>query len=123
MRDLMGALGLNMRGLDFRRRALAFSKGLSLNDVYWVVPKDFAGTWKACNLYDNHFSEAMAEIAFTGRGRLDPGEATTSPEMTTNGMLPKCWRREADDVLHFGKKADAFLEIHLQRRWRGWLAR
>lgn len=98
MRDLMGVLGLNMRGLDFHRRALGFSKGLSLNDVHWVVPADFTGSWADCNLYDNHFSEAMAEIAFTGHGALGPDEATTSPEMTTNGMLPKCWRREADGI-------------------------
>lgn len=98
MRDLMGSLGLNMRGLDFHRRALELSKGLSLNDDYWVVPSDFDGEWSSSNLYDNHFSEAMAEIAFTGHGKLDPKEATTSPEMTTNGMLPKCWRREADGI-------------------------
>ena len=98
MRNLMESLGLNLNAPDYHRKALEFSRGLSLNDVYWVVPDDFRGTWAEFNLYDNPFSEAMAEIAFTGRGRLDPRKAATSPEMTTNGMLPKCWVREEDGI-------------------------
>ena len=98
MRDLMSSLGLNVRDPAFHRKALAYSKGLSLNDVYWVVPDDFDGTWKECNLYENEFSKSMAEISFSGHGIRRPGEVTTSPEMTTNGMLPKCWRRRTDGV-------------------------
>ena len=62
------------------------------------MPDDFSGTWAEFNLYDNPFSETMAEIAFTGHGKFDPRKASTSPEMTTNGMLPKCWVREADGI-------------------------
>lgn len=98
MRDLMDSLGFNINSPDYYRKALEFSKGLSLNDVHWVVPEDFTGTWAEVNLYENHFSEAMAEIAFTGHGKFDPRKATTSPEMTTNGMLPKCWVREKDGI-------------------------
>ena len=98
IRNLMETLGLNINSSGYHRRALEFSKGLSLNDVHWVVPENFRGTWKEFNLYENHFSEAMAEIAFTGHGKFDPRKATTSPEMTTNGMLPKCWVREADGI-------------------------
>ena len=98
MRNLMESLGLNINSSAYHRKALDFSKGLSLNDVHWVVPDDFRGAWKDCNFYDNPFSEAMAEIAFTGHGRFDPRKASTSPEMTTNGMLPKCWVREKDGI-------------------------
>lgn len=99
IRDLMASLGLNMRDPDFHRKALAFSNGLSLNDVHWVVPDGFGAMWKECNLYSNAFSKSMAEIAFSGHGSRSPGEVTTSPEMTTNGMLPKCWRRVKERVL------------------------
>jgi len=99
VRDLMFSLGLNMRDPDFHRKALGLSLGLSLNDVYWVVPDDFRSTWAECNLYGNAFSKSMAVIAFTGLGVRAADEATTSPEMTTNGMLPKCWRRVGDEVL------------------------
>ena len=98
MRNLMDSLGLNINSPSYHRKALEFSLGLSLNDVYWVVPDDFRGTWAEFNLYENPFSEAMAEIAFTGHGKFDPRKASTSPEMTTNGMLPKCWVREDDGI-------------------------
>ena len=111
MRNLMDSLGLNINSPAYPRRALEFSKGLSLNDVYWVVPDDFHGTWAESNLYDNPFSEAMAEIAFTGHGRFDPRKASTSPEMTTNGMLPKCWVRE-DDGIYLYKGGMKGLEPH-----------
>ncbi len=107
MRDLMASLGLNMRDPEFHRKALEFSKGLSLNDVHWVVPDDFQGTWEDCNLYANEFSKSMAEISFSGRGLRSPGEVTTSPEMTTNGMLPKCWRRVKAGVLLYKAGTDA----------------
>lgn len=66
-------------------------KGLSLNDSYWVVPGDFSGTFAQYNLYENRFSEILSLVAYTGIGQSD-ATFTTSPELTTNGMLPKAWR-------------------------------
>ena len=70
-----------------------FSKGLSLNDVYWVVPEDFGGSFSDVNLYDNRFSRVLSYIAFTGYGSSLKSSSFSSPEFTTNGRLPKCWRR------------------------------
>ena len=66
-------------------------KGLSLNDSYWVVPEGFSGTFAQYNLYENRFSEILSLVAYTGIGQSD-ATFTTSPELTTNGMLPKAWR-------------------------------
>jgi len=66
-------------------------KGLSLNDSYWIVPEEFEGTFEQYNLYDNRFSEMLALVAYTGAGQTNQA-FTTSPELTTNGMLPKAWR-------------------------------
>ena len=66
-------------------------KGLSLNVSYWVVPRDFTGTFAQYNLYENRFSEILSLVAYTGIGQSDAA-FTTSPELTTNGMLPKAWR-------------------------------
>lgn len=66
-------------------------KGLSLNDSYWVVPGDFSGTFAQYNLYENRFSEVLSLVAYTGIGQSDV-TFTISPELTTNGMLPKAWR-------------------------------
>lgn len=75
------------------RGIIGFSRGLSLNDVHWVASEQDPAVWKDINLYDNPFSETLAYMAFTGGdGTVDMG--STSPELTTNGMLAKCWRRK-----------------------------
>jgi len=88
------------------------SMGLSLNDSFWVVPLGFTGRFKDYNLYQNHFSDALSLIAFTGAGQSSAaftgtgqsGEAfTLSPELTTHGMLPKAWRRIEGDGIYLYK--------------------
>lgn len=74
------------------------SKGLSLNDSYWVVRSDFRKNFAQCNLYENRFSELLANMAFTGEGSAVRGPVAPSPEFTTHGMLPKCWRRLSGKV-------------------------
>ena len=80
------------------------SFGLSLNDSYWIVPVDKKDNykWKEYNLYKNKFSEAIGNIAFTGYGEKITG-ITTSPELTTNGMLKKCWHIEEDGKIYLYK--------------------
>ena len=74
------------------------SKGLSLNDCYWVVEEGFSGTFEKYNLYDNRFSRVLALIAFTGYGSSVRSSLASCPEFTTNGMLPKCWRRVDGEI-------------------------
>ena len=77
-------------------------KGFSLNDSYWVVPEGFDGKFSQYNLYENRFSEMLALVAYTGVG--GSREAfTTSPELTTNGALPKAWRFIEDDGIYLYK--------------------
>ena len=80
---------------------ISVSKGLSLNDCFWVVPEDFDGTFEANNLYDNPFNTILSYIAFTGTGSSTRTSLHSSPEFTTNGMLPKCWRRLKGKVMLF----------------------
>lgn len=68
-------------------------KGRSLNDCYWVVHEDDTATFAEVNLYENPFSNVLASLAFTGYGSSPRSSLRSSPEFTTNGMLPKCWRR------------------------------
>jgi len=66
-------------------------KGLSLNDSYWIVPEGFNGKFSDFNLYENRFSEILSLVAYTGITQSDAA-FSTSPELTTDGMLPKAWR-------------------------------
>lgn len=86
---------LSKCGLHINRpmNIIRVSKGLSLNDCYWVVEEGFNGTFEKYNLYDNRFSQLLALIAFTGYGSSVRTSLVSCPEFTTHGMLPKCWRR------------------------------
>jgi hypothetical protein len=75
-------------------------KGLSLNDSYWIVPEGFEGKFADYNLYENRFSEILSLVAYTGVTQSDAA-FTTSPELTTNGMLPKAWRYIESGVAGF----------------------
>ena len=77
-------------------------KGLSLNDSYWVVPSDFSSTFKEYNLYENRFSEVLSLVAYTGVGTANQA-FTTSPELTTQGMLRKAWRFIENDGIYLYK--------------------
>ena len=72
---------------------IEISKGLSLNDSYWVVDAEFTGRYEEYNLYDNEFVKLLSLIAYTGYGSSRAGGFTSSPEFTTGGMLKKGWRR------------------------------
>lgn len=88
--NFLARCGLNAnRPMD----VISMCKGLSLNDSYWVVSKDFQGTFDQYNLYENKFSQTLAWTALTGYESSIRTSLLSSPEFTTNGMLPKCWRR------------------------------
>ncbi|MGN0581618.1 MAG: XRE family transcriptional regulator, partial [Oscillospiraceae bacterium] len=61
---------LSKCGMNINRpmNIIRLSKGLSLNDCYWVVEEGFAGEYSKYNLYENNFSQVLAVIAFTGYG-------------------------------------------------------
>ena len=69
---------------------------LSVNDSYWVTPKDFNGHFSKFNLYENRFNETLSLIAYAGYGTLDKKFLTT-PELTTGGMLRKAWKYKGED--------------------------
>ncbi|MCL2605641.1 MAG: XRE family transcriptional regulator [Defluviitaleaceae bacterium] len=77
-------------------------KGLSLNDSYWIVPEGFEGKFADYNLYENRFSEILSLVAYTGVTQSDAA-FSTSPELTTNGMLPKAWRFIEDEGIFLYK--------------------
>ena len=91
MEAVLGAVNLENR-FDILR----YSHGLSLNDTYWIQAEIENLSFDSINLYDNPFDEALGWIAFTGL----PGNISrnlSSPEFTTEGMLPKYWQRLTTD--------------------------
>jgi len=78
---------------------LCYSHGMSLNDTFWIQEASENLDFDAINLYDNPFDEALGWIAFTGIPS-DISHHLSTPEITTEGMLPKYWRRiTADEII------------------------
>lgn len=94
--SFLAKLGLNVKDT---KGIIDISKGLSLNDCYWIVDSEFVGTFAEYNLYDNRFSRILSWIAFTGHGETNRKGFYSTPELTTNGMLAKCWRRINGDII------------------------
>lgn len=97
--EILKSLGLSINNT---KGIIDICKGLSLNDSYWVVPQEFDGTFEEYNLYDNRFSEVLSLVAYTGVGASNRA-FTTSPELTTQGMLRKAWRFIEDDGIYLYK--------------------
>ena len=97
--EILKTLGLSIHNT---KGIIDVCKGLSLNDSYWVVPLDFTGSFKAYNLYENRFSTALSLVAYTGVGQSHEA-FTTSPELTTQGMLRKAWRFIEGDGIYLYK--------------------
>jgi len=89
---ILSTLGLDINNI---KGIIDVCRGLSLNDSYWIVPKGSNLKFDDFNLFENDFSPVLSLVAFTGYGRSRT-KLTTSPELTTNGMLRKGWR-------YFGK--------------------
>ena len=83
--------------LNDKKGVIDVSKGLSLTDDYWIV-QDENLDFNKYNLFDNEFSDVLSLVAFTGYSSKVKG-LLSSPELSTNGMLPKTWRRINNQVL------------------------
>lgn len=97
--EILKVLGLSHNNT---KSIIDVSKGLSLNDSYWIVPSNFDGTFKEYNFHENRFSEDLSLVAYTGVGTANQA-FTTSPELTTQGMLRKAWRFIEDDGIYLYK--------------------
>ena len=91
---------LSKCGLSINRPidVISVCKALSLNDSYWISDENETKGFSQVNLYENRFSNVLGLIAFTGYGSSVRSSFASSPEFTTNGMLPKCWRREKGKI-------------------------
>lgn len=77
---------------DDAKSIIDVSKGLSLNDSYWVVPQGFEGSFDEWNLYENEMSAALQLVAYTGVASDALADGGIPSELTNSGMFPKAWR-------------------------------
>lgn len=104
---------LSKVGLSLNRPLgiIAANKGLSLNDCFWVDAEGSGDTFEKVSLYDNRFSQVLAAIAFTGYGSSIRTSLASCPEFSTNGMLPKCWRRQNGKIYLYKDGTSGFSNL------------
>ncbi|BEG57332.1 hypothetical protein NHP21005_10200 [Helicobacter sp. NHP21005] len=94
MPEILNTLGADINDpLSYAKVGLA----LSLNDSFWIVPSGSNYLWQDFNLYDHPFNTAVSLTALTGQStetKLPTSGLKLSPELTTNGMLKKCWHKD-----------------------------
>ncbi|MBF0101214.1 MAG: XRE family transcriptional regulator [Desulfobacterales bacterium] len=96
VQSFLAKLGLNVNDT---KGIIDVCKGLSLNDCYWIVTDTFNGTFDKYNLYDNRFNRTLSLIAYSGYGDTKRTDFASTPELTTGGMLAKCWRRVNGNIV------------------------
>ena len=86
---------------------LRICRGLSLNDSYWLKDSNDVVTWQDINLYMNDFKDALMYVTFFGESSHLGGKLVT-PELTTGGILGKCWRRVDGKVYMYKKGSSGY---------------
>ena len=102
--EILSSLGLQEGDI---KGIIDLGMGLSVNDSYWIVKEGFEGKFDTYNLYENHFNDALSLAAWTGN-QSSIRAFTTSPELTTNGMLAKAWRLQDDGLRLYKAGTEGF---------------
>lgn len=90
------------------------TKGLSINDTFWIAGEKDLGKilWKDINLYNNSFSKAVSELAFTGGTPLTISSDDLSAEYTGQGTYTKCFIRSTEGLTIY--KRESIMEIYYE---------
>lgn len=93
---------------------ISITYGLSLNDTFWIKPKDSKLSWSQVSLYRNDFNEFIAHLAFDGKGLNGLEVTTTSPEFGTDGSYAKCWIKDDNGIYLLKRGSKGFANSGLE---------
>lgn len=80
--------------------------GLSLTDCYWFKPIDKDIKWDDINFHKNGFKSNVGELLFKNDFTKEIN-TLISPDITTNGCLPKMWIQDENNKFFLVKDASA----------------
>lgn len=72
---------------------LTITKGISLNDTFWVKRAEENITWDRVSPYTNHLNKNIADYSFDNTRKVNRKAISSSPDFATSGQFPKCWKR------------------------------
>ncbi len=99
-----------------RFRISLICRSISVLDKYWLRFEDENLSWSNVNIKANSLNEVVANVALHGDSLTMQGSYNT-PELTTNGLFTKAWRRHNDGSLWLykcGKNGDVESEIEVE---------
>lgn len=83
-------------GIDNVEDFISITKCVSLNDTYWVKPMNSRLSWKAVSPYTNPINKNISDYSFNNK--LCTKNIGSSPDFSTDGNFPKCWKRMNDEI-------------------------
>lgn len=95
----------------------------SLSDQYWFKYDKYE-TWDKLNFFTNNYSPVIGEIFFTPWDYDERDLTDHSPDLTTNGVLKKVWKKESgesylykagSDIYHQEPLSEVLASITLER--------
>ncbi len=91
-------------GIDTITGFLDISLALGINDSLWVKRTNSDSCWENVNLYQNQFNDVAEKTAFEAGlpGLKLSSTDIKSPEFTSEGSSPKCWKKE-DGIIYLYK--------------------
>ena len=66
---------------------------ISLLDCYWVKDVNSNLSWKNVSPYRNPLNSVIANYSYESGRKIDRKHITRSPDFSTKGDFPKCWRK------------------------------
>ena len=107
-------------GIINQEDMLQITKGISLNDTFWVKEVSSKTKWRSVSPYTNPINKEIANYSFSEARFVDGKAISHSADFATPGQFPKCWKRIANDIylIKGGSRGHAlagnepFSEIH-----------
>lgn len=109
--NLLSRLEMNVKDV---KGIIDLCQGLSLSDSYWIIQENKNVRFEKKNLFENLFDTRIASIAFTGYGGYTRSTFRSSPELTTNGMLAKAWRKLDGTIQLYKSGTEGFANAGLE---------
>lgn len=108
-KKIYNAIGFNQEDTPENKARISITcRSVSILDNYWLRLDGDTSTWQSINVRHNSLNETVAQVALHGSSISIQGSLTT-PELTTDGVYPKAWRRYPDNTLWL-HKADHIIE-------------
>ncbi len=103
-------------GIDTIQGFIDITHGLGINDCLWVKNIDSDLKWEEINLYSNQFSDIAQQTAFDSGlyGLKLSSTDIISPEFTSEGTAPKCWKNENGTIFLYKSKLSGAINFGLE---------